>query len=300
MAEISSILILPSLERLTVSCAGIIKTLPDLTTYYGKTALTDLTFIECEVPIDALGIILSLPKALTSLHLGQMRHHNRNDLVDNGPFPREHPALAEKDIIRILQHQRNSLESLTIVSKRVTDEKYIRRMNVADSDLSGLTQLKSLTLQGSFPYLLSTLLSEHAPPNLRQLRLHKSNTTVLRQSQNRVSPDRIDSFPAASSLRECLPRLSSLDVAIGPLDKQQIRHLWQRPETRKHIIKLDTDYQHYGIELSIHVVWRTNYIPPILHGEHGFEIAPAYLSKEKVFPKEMSEEPGEHSRKLFV
>jgi hypothetical protein len=274
LTEFKPILTLPALQSLTVSCAVLGDDLAD--GLAGTTPLTHLELVECLVSQKALTAVLALPRALRSCHLGIMRHYT-------SPPKTYHDASPEEQLMALRQ-QRHSLQQLTWCDKDFAYDTDVRRVStVPGRGLSDFTELHTLTLDGASALLLSTLLSECAPPNLDRLRIIRHDEgTVFDHPADSVTYTRIPGIPPPFALQQHLPTLHHLDVVCHK-DRYNTASLWAKPDRRDRVKRLGEEYHACGIRLAIFVAKRGSTIPPYLFGEEAPCEEPAYLAENAWF-----------------
>ncbi|KAJ7821326.1 hypothetical protein B0H14DRAFT_2599320 [Mycena olivaceomarginata] len=265
LTEFKPILTLPALQSLTVSCAVLGDDLADgLDAFASTTALTHLGLVECFVSQVALTVVLALPRALRSCHLGSMRYHT-------SPSNNYREASPEQQL-EALRQQRHSLQQLTWFDKDFAYDTEVRRVSTAPgAGLYDFTELHALTLDGASALLFSNLLSEHRlgpPRRRRRLRAHPGHPTTL--------------FSAPVS-----PKLHHLDLIFTPQNRWNMKPLFKpllaKPDRRYHVKRLGEGYHARGIRLAIFIANRGNAIPPYLSGQQVPCEEPAYRAENAWF-----------------
>ncbi|KAF8142654.1 hypothetical protein K438DRAFT_1946206 [Mycena galopus ATCC 62051] len=255
LREFKPILTLPALQSLIVSCAVLDDDLIDgLAAFAETTPLTHLELIECLVSQKALTAVLALPRALRSCHLGFMRHYTSDSNY--------HSASPEQQL-KALRQQCHSLQQLTWFHKDFAYDTDICRVStVPGNGLYDFTELHNLTLDGASALLLSTLLSECAPPNLDRLRIIRHDEgTILDHLTDNIASTRIPGIPPPFALHTHLPTLRHLDIVfLTPVYNTE--PLWAKPDRRDCVKRLGEDYHAHGICLAIFVAHRGAVIPP--------------------------------------
>ncbi|KAJ7202154.1 hypothetical protein GGX14DRAFT_654937 [Mycena pura] len=274
LTEFKPILTLPTLQRLTVSCAVLADDLADgLTAFAGTTALTHLELIECFVSQKALTAVLALPRALRSCHLGFQRY--------NSPHSNNYHEASPEQQLEALRQQCHSLQQLTWIDKEFAFDTDVRRVSTPPgAGLYDFIELHLVSLDGASALLFSTLLSQWAPPNLDRLRIIRHDTgTVLDHPTNSVDYTRIPGIPPAFALHQYLPTLHHLDLVFIPENHWINEPLWAKPDRRDHVKRLGEDYLARGIRLAIFNATRGSYMPPYLFGEPVPCEEPAYRAE---------------------
>ncbi|KAF7375438.1 F-box domain-containing protein [Mycena sanguinolenta] len=284
LTEFKPILTLPALQSLTVSNAVLDDDLIDgLATFAGTTPLTHLELIECFVSHKALDAVLALPRALRSCHMGIMRYNTP-------PSTNCHQASPEQQL-EALHQQHHSLQRLTWVDEHFALDTDVHRVSIVPGGgLSDFTELRTLTLDGASALLLSTLLSECAPPNLDRLRIIRhDHGTLLDYLTDSVTYPRILGVPPPFALHQHLPRLHYLDLVFSPLAHHITELLWAKPDRRDHVQRLGEDCHARGICLIIFAAIRDHTYPPYLFGEDPPCEELAYRADNAWFSPEMTQ-----------
>lgn len=158
----------PTIKRLTISCTNFDAKISheDITDKQRKsTPLTSLTLIECNVNVHFLDVVLSLPKALKELDIGERLH------AFSGCYPSDDitTRTSQPAFLKSLARQADSLEHLSHVAGSVhyLPPKY---SPLGDSRLRHLTSLRTLTL-GIETMLLTHVQRDDYPPSLQSLRI---------------------------------------------------------------------------------------------------------------------------------
>ena len=130
------------------------------------TALRSLTFVECNIDIETLHTILSMPKALKQLSIGERLH------VFQGALPAMDPGqrTSSKRFLPALQQQADSLEKLTHIGGSLPF------LPGRETDPEGAAKLRSFTnLQhlelGFESHLYYYLRNNGFPPALKYLKM---------------------------------------------------------------------------------------------------------------------------------
>ncbi|KAJ7642093.1 hypothetical protein FB45DRAFT_901786 [Roridomyces roridus] len=290
LSEVKTILTLPSLQSLTISCAVLDDDLTEeLAGLAGTTRLTHLELIECFVTHKGLIAVLSLPRALQSCLLGGLRHHSCGST---------RPAASVEQQLDALRQQCHSLEQFTWYDKRAVydaDDTSIVSIPSASS-LRDFTELRTLTVDGAASLLFSILLSSDAPPNLRRLRVirHDQGDVLDAGGETREGevekPARILSLLPPRELHKCLPSLRHLDVVFSPSTRwgsDMDQSLMARADRRERVKRAAAEYR--GIALTIFLALRGSVIPPYLYGEMVPREEVAYRAEDGWFEPRMME-----------
>ncbi|KAF9697909.1 hypothetical protein EKO04_004017 [Ascochyta lentis] len=170
-SRLASVFFHPTLRNLTISCLNVKNRDMETTIKsFGKerksTALHSLTFIECNIDIETLHTILSMPKALNQLSIGERLH------VFEGASPSVDPAQRTSSLrfLPALQQQAHSLEKLTHIGG------FLPFLPGRETDPEGAAKLRSFTnlqhLELGFESHLYYYLRENGfPPSLKYLKM---------------------------------------------------------------------------------------------------------------------------------
>jgi hypothetical protein len=160
----------PTLKRITISCSNFDAkiTHADITDSQRRsTPLKSLTLIECNVNVQFLDVVLSLPKALKELDIGERLHAFPGCMPSNDTTTRTSQPAFLKALIR----QADSLEHLSHVGGAT---QYLpRKYPTIDDDspkLRHLSNLRSLSL-GIETMLLTHLQRDDYPDSLHELKV---------------------------------------------------------------------------------------------------------------------------------
>ncbi|KAJ6462221.1 hypothetical protein C8R45DRAFT_1080749 [Mycena sanguinolenta] len=229
----------------------------------------------------ALTGVLALPRALRSCHLGFMRHYSSDS--------NNYQSASPEQFLEALHQQRHSLQQLTWFDKDFAyDTDVFRVSTVPGSGLYNFTELHTLTLDGASVLLLSTLLSERAPPHLDRLRIIRHDTcTILDHPTDSVASTRIPGIPSPLALHQHLPTLHHLDIVfLTPV--YDTEPLWTKPDRRDRVKRLGEDYHARGIWLAIFAANRGGVMLPYLFGEEPPREKLAYRAENAWFSPEMT------------
>lgn len=202
--RLASVFYHPTLRDLTISCLNIKNSDMESTIKsFGKerksTPLHSLTFIECNIDMDTLSTILSMPKALKQLAIGERMH------VFEGARPSTDAGqrTSSDRFLPALQQQASSLEKLTHIGGsipyllgRITDED-------GAAKLRSLTALEHLEL-GYESHLYYYLRLNGFPPRLKYLKM-LDNVISNNYSQQPDALTRTVFRSTTSLVTQCFP-----------------------------------------------------------------------------------------------
>jgi hypothetical protein len=243
-----------------------------------STPLQSLTLIECNVNVQFLDVVLSLPKALKALSIGERLHI----------FPECEPTMDTKKrtsstlFLTALQRQADSLQSLSHlggvvdhIPARVTDPK-------GAAKLRSLTNLEHLEL-GFESHLYYYLRNNGFPPTLKTFKLNDAAISLNAGPDIRSMAD-VAFRSITSFLTDCMPstlqpdftiHLNFSDHSIFRLfviahPAEQNRLLSTLFLDRPAIYKIASILKSYNARFLISretFPSSTSYIPPYMYGE---------------------------------
>lgn len=275
--RLASVFYHPTLRDLTISCLNISnRDMESTIQSFGKerrsTPLRSLTFIECNIDMDTLHTILSMPKALKELSIGERLH------VFEGARPSMDATqrTSSKRFLPALQQQAHSLEKLTHIGgslpylpSRETDEDGAAKMR-------SLSNLQHLEL-GFESHLYYYLRANGFPPRLRYLKM-LDNAIANNYSQQPDALTRTVFRSTTSLVTQCFPSSVPEDFT---LHLHYAHNLFFRSEeadewisrlflSRPLIYRIaDVLHEHKGrlIVSRDHFLSGGSYIPPYMYGE---------------------------------
>ncbi len=190
----------PALRDITLSCLDFDGELQISESDKCTTPLQSLTLIECNVDVRFLDDVLSLPKALKQLSIGERLHVFRESQPSMDP---EYRTSSSRFLVA-LQKQAHSLQRLTHCGG------HIRYLTPRDTDPEGAAKLRSLVnleyLElGLESHLYYYLRQSGFPPALKSLKMLGSAISISTGHDLRSLSD--IAFRSLSSLVDaCLPR----------------------------------------------------------------------------------------------
>ncbi|KAF2998265.1 hypothetical protein E8E13_006577 [Curvularia kusanoi] len=169
--RLASVFYHPTLHNLSISCLNISnRNMESTIESFGKkrksTPLRSLTFIECNIDMDTLYTILSLPKALKELSIGERLY-----VFETAPPSTDATQrTSSKRFLPALQQQADSLEKLTHIGGSLP------ALPARETDEDGAVKLRSMSaLQhlelGFESHLYYYLRNNGFPPRLRYLKM---------------------------------------------------------------------------------------------------------------------------------
>jgi hypothetical protein len=162
----------PTLRRITLSCTNFDAkiTHDSIPTEKKKaTPLQSLTLIECNVNVKFLDVVLSLPKALKELDIGERQHIFPECIPSHDPTKRtSHPVF-----LSALARQAESLEKLTHTSGHQGYKSHRQSDEIGDGRLRNLVNLQYIEL-GTESVLFTCLQNGDYPDSLKTLKVTDS------------------------------------------------------------------------------------------------------------------------------
>ncbi|KAF2119223.1 hypothetical protein BDV96DRAFT_514751 [Lophiotrema nucula] len=272
----AAIFLHPTVRRIAISCtnfeaddalSNLLK--PE---NYRTTALQSLKFIECNVYISLLDVVLRLPKALKELCIGE-RLYVFDECRPVSDKPRtQHPRLLE-----VLQHQADSLERLVHIGGNIH---YCMspRLTIEDTNkLRNLTRLRHLEI--SFESVLSFCLArcDGPPDSLETIRFSDEALTSAQYDAYQRHVNNIMRYVCQLAV-DNMSKPVNVDVCLTHNAITQAVPLRALPEVwgqsghndRKNVYKIASALKSRGARFRI--FGQTfdsgrSYIPPYMYGE---------------------------------
>jgi len=261
------IFIHPTIRNLTISCFDIGE---DIQTYLlsnrAKTGLQSLTFEECNIRAKGLAAILSVPKALQRLIVGERLHHL--DWHAHSPLG-QYP----ESFLQALALQKDSLQHLKHISAP-----YGMMGSIANLSMDGFTKLKEIELDSQS--VLGSILSETATrgsPILDSIYLRFFRPYRIASDQQVTA---IDEDPVLGSLYKWFKLVRNLDFVMDfsyiPDIEVVLTELWKNEKNDKIWKKIfdlaspDANHaqnKHNKRRLQMFIVQTSGFIPPYMYGE---------------------------------
>jgi hypothetical protein len=276
MGKNAIIFLHPTLRNLTISCFDIGK---DLEAYLSsnpkQTLLKSLTFDECNITVEGLATILSIPKALERLTLGERKFHLLG--YTHAPLGRS-PAL----LLQALSLQQDSLQYLKHIGGSAKSP--ILKSHCSGLSLSSFLRIREMELCADS--ILTQILSSSTtpwsatiPPNLHLLRYLQSfslepdqTPTDLELLPNMLYWISYIGIPQLDYVLDCYDREDRNSI-LSDLLNEHLKPTWKKifalvgaaPSDEvegKEKRKVDERRR-----LRILVVRGSVYIPPYMYGE---------------------------------
>lgn len=271
----------PTLRRIHLSCTDFDATITHENIPLEKkksTPLQSLTLVECNVNVKFLDVVLSLPKALKELDIGERLHvfpecNPSKDLTTRTSHPLFVDAIAR---------QADSLEKLCHISGRTAYMYTCGPQEFGTSKLRDLTRLHHLEL-GLESTLVNYLDKDDCPPSLQTLRF----TEVAWFQQARKNIDSLYRHPAAVlnrcyKIRQSISWTGDLDIIFSNPQCQSVLETWLNErfqvapdewfdeKPRAPVYRLASLLKASNARLRLLVLKfpaQTEYIPPYMHDE---------------------------------
>jgi hypothetical protein len=238
-----------------------------------KTNLETLVFEECNIEAGALKLILSRPKALKRLTLGERIHHFHSSppgyLIDHGP--QFAAALAEQanslEYFKQTQHGPRPIYLLPTES---------RHLYVLSDSLPEMPMLKEFDVPYGSPLCA---IATKLPPRLQKVRLHHTPRFAyeVQALLLRILPRelRILENKSVKHLEMVLyeartNREDTQEEWLAQLLSQEDdsgRYPWAAEGNRDSIWALGRKLSQHGIRLTVNWIRSAGFIPPFMHGE---------------------------------
>ncbi|KAH7412038.1 hypothetical protein DE146DRAFT_602958 [Phaeosphaeria sp. MPI-PUGE-AT-0046c] len=272
----------PSLRKITLSCLNLEGEMDnDLLKEKRKaTPLQSLTLIECNVDIEFLDRVLSLPRALRELSVGERLH-----VFDCKPSLDPKKRTSSTLFLTALQQQADSLKRLVHIGGQLALMPRPERDPQGPAKLRSLTSLEHLEL-GLESHLNYSLRNNGFPPSLKSLKILDAAVS-LSAMHDPHDPESMAETPLrsiTSLLTDCMPSSVQPDftihlhfsdhalfrfiVATHPTTAN--RFLSTKILDRNAMYKIATLLKSYnGRFIVSREIFRsgTSYIPPYMYGE---------------------------------
>ncbi|KAF2725141.1 hypothetical protein K431DRAFT_309337 [Polychaeton citri CBS 116435] len=273
----------PTLQELTVSCVNItVNCTANIKDNFVPTSLKKLVLDECNITPDGLLNLLTLPKALSHLHLGENFYNSSQfpDHIDtsfNNLF-RRYPQLT----MQALNQQSASLESLTYVTHKGYDSQYeaLNHPQPPESAFSNFGQLQDVRLIGDCRNFERAICKNNPPPALA--RLHccgEPELLTFKLAKEHVATHNTDEYqrlvaniPFLKHTSVLPPGLKSFGLTFDRLQNDWTMFAAPPPaqpfETWLATLeKLARYLLQYEAVLNVDTKHRNLWIPPLLYGE---------------------------------
>lgn len=252
-----------TLRNITISCFDIGQDVePYLSASKNSTVLKSLTFDECNITIEGLGAILSVPKALEKLTIGERMNH----LSSHEPLGR-YPG----KFLKALALQERSLQYIKHIGGNTN-------LPFSPTNLSMATFSNMREMELDTCSILTRILEETAPPWTPTIPPNLHLRLLMPVNQNRFD-DEDDVWDAPlQSMIGWIGRVANLDVVVEfgyarNMD-EVIRNLWESNvgvKLMQQILSLlGPGRKKAGQDerrLRIFIFRGSGYIPPYMYGE---------------------------------
>ncbi|KAK5131365.1 hypothetical protein LTR08_000968 [Meristemomyces frigidus] len=221
------------------------------------TPLKRLTLDECNVTAAALVTILSLPKALEYLYIGETRYSR----IEESQGCNQLCARDPKAFFSALHQQHRTLQTLIY---EPTETRGVHAHASANSSFGDFREMRTIEITAACPLIQKLLLSDlTAPPNLVRLAVREISLLLLYTHQISQSGVPSSVFSAVS----VLPKLKELEFTYRT-DLSWEDHFDSYPELEDVIKKYGKTLKGRGIAMRM---WRIgshhSVVRPILYGE---------------------------------
>jgi hypothetical protein len=258
----------PTVRNITLSCSDITDDLLTSELFHGherSTPLTNLVFDECNISAFGLQALLSLPRALKKLTLGERQYHFHNPPCIPLGNNCEH-------FMGALYMQHESLEYIKhIGSRRWLSDNPDLSTNV----LHYFDNLRMLEL-GPHSILRKCLVADDFPRNLESLRLLSNYAhyhTLARGTiaYTHLSSPRTDWGSVVAAVLSKHNQVKHVDVILAQgFNMDSLRSLWQSGERRGDIYQAAKPLRERGTRFQLFAEYFADgnvFIPPYLYGE---------------------------------
>ncbi|KAK0119934.1 hypothetical protein ONS95_011359 [Cadophora gregata] len=254
----------PTLQNLKISCFDVGDNVEvHLSASQNSTVLKSLTFDECNITVMGLAAILSVPKGLERLILGERMYHVTSNHEPLGRFPAE--------FLKALAIQERSLQYLKHVGGR-----YSVSHASANLSMTNFSSLREMELESQS--ILTRILSDTAPPWMPTMPPDLSLRITFRSWQLYLEDDDDIWFEPLSAIIEWLGRVSYLDFIVDFGERNDMEtivpQLWKGKHGRKQMKQILSLLGHgqkqkstQGRRLRIFNLKWSGFIPPYMYGE---------------------------------
>jgi hypothetical protein len=266
----------PSLRHIHLACADI--TLPcvkRLLDFKERTNLRSLVFEECNIDANALNVILSKPKALKRLTLGERLYHFHRTAT---------PSLSKlsNTLAGALELQAQSLEHLKHTARVLDRQHIVSQMIVLPT---GGLRLPTPSIFPLFPKLkeldvlyesFMSCITFNPHPALEKLRVHQIFSFMLDRNwllRNLLQEFNIFDLPNLKHLElvmiECRTHREDneeqwLDALLS---KDNPKYPWYKEEARMCVWELSRRLKKRGVRVTVNWIRSAGFIPPFMYGE---------------------------------
>ncbi|KAL5113649.1 hypothetical protein ACEQ8H_008464 [Pleosporales sp. CAS-2024a] len=201
LGRAKSIFLSPTLRSITLSCLNFEADMDSemVAKNQMSTPLQTLTLIECNVDVHLLDVVLSLPKALRELEIGERLH-----VFDEcKPISDPKRRTSSETFLTALQRQANSLQRLTHIGGLLNYIPSYRSNPEGPARLRSLVNLEYLAL-GLESHLNYHLRNNGFPPALKSLKFFDAAISMS-QGHNLHTMSRVSLQSIVSLTTSCLP-----------------------------------------------------------------------------------------------
>ena len=264
----------PTVQNITLSCSDITDDLLASELFRNherSTPLTNLVFDECNISAFGLQALLSLPRALKKITLGERQYHFHNPPCIPLGNDCEH-------FMGALYMQHESLEYIKHIGSRdwLSDNP-----NLSTNVLHHFDNLRMLEL-GPHSVLRKYLIADDFPRNLESLRLLSNyahyHNLIRTIAYTHLSSLRMDWGSIVAAVLSKHNQVKYVDVILAQAFTQMsqgfgmdlLRSLWQSGERRNDIYQAAKPLRARGTRFQLFAEYFTGgnvFIPPYLYGE---------------------------------
>ncbi|KAF8862510.1 hypothetical protein BDZ45DRAFT_189292 [Acephala macrosclerotiorum] len=269
----------PTLRNLTISCFDIGE---DIEVYLSatkkSTVLRRLIFDECNINPTALSAILSVPKSLERLTLGERMFHldpgHFNTSLARSPVLLLQALASQKDSLQYLKHICHDIfGGIELLDSNAGILSMVEQSSLAEMELSEQSIFCKILRQSTPPWMST------APPNLRVLRL-------LRSSVGWQSGQGSRELEPLYSMAGCVDHLERLDYIMDAYGRTTFEEIvwdfWKEESARNKIVNLVESLSKQDVKrLRIFFMRNMGFIPPYMYGEH---VPDEMLAYDSAFP----------------
>jgi hypothetical protein len=260
----------PTLRDLTLSCFDIGDDLESvLSQASGKTLLRSLTFDECNITHSGLAAVLSMPRALENLILGERIYHTRWTHSNLQSDPRL--------LLQILESQKDTLQYLKHVGGSPWDCGITGSVHGLSLAFLASLQVMELSTRSVFTRIAKGC-SPLLPPKLQTLRLLEPRQGIAFGIHlgilPLVTPPGTLQFHDLADATTWVQDISLLDVVLSPygskgsITEEFIETVWSKEHRWDTLQKVAAYLAGKGVKrVRVLFSYGSTHIPPYLYGE---------------------------------
>ncbi|CAI6342187.1 unnamed protein product [Periconia digitata] len=257
----------PTLQRIKISCTNFDAeiTHASISSKKHSTPLQSLTLIECNVNVKFLDVVLSLPKALKELNIGEREHVFEDCRPSSDPTTQTSSPL----FVESLERQAHSLERLSHNSGQNAYTAHAQSLETGHRTLCNLTSLDILELDYN-NILLRYLKQNNYPPLLKTIKIIDGARAYGALDALQIVFLARDVLERGKAIVHDLPATTNLDVRFSMANYERLVGDEVLRREREFIYPLSSSLKSRNARLRIFVhkfPGVKTFIPPYMVGE---------------------------------